>query len=1058
MDKEKKEKKEDKDKDDKEKKKAKRLEGSGFNAWDSTVSETVTAASEFTGPKAPQDKRDKERAKEKQAAKEGPSTMSASSLITDLLSKQKKEKDAKKEEEKKAAAEQARKEKREAEAQREQTEGFEVMEKGGLGNLMDKGEVMAVMKATVQDATSSAGRCQVSSRTLMGDKVYIDKAATFATLGDFSFIKGMVYIRGYFAEPGCKINLLRPSTLYACLSEMKGDDPYLGSWQMLGDDLALPEFEGNVPEIVDVRKKVFKDVNQRQVVIPKPPPGLQMVLIFVQPDFHADPFGDEEKEEDAEEKLARERSEAAAKRASKKGGAAAASGGGGGIKADNMTLDEQMQAILDKVEKGEKLSTKEKKQYERHMAKTTYRNEEEERDAKGGLQAFTLSLEGGKNDPPEAGDSFVCSNFTLSAPGQKLFDDASITITQGKRYGILGPNGMGKTTILRHIASRDMPVPKNWDVILVEQEAKASDRSAVDEVIASDTKTADLLVKEQSLLAKLEEFEQMADKGEDVPVDELEQTRDELEQVSIDLAASGADTAEAKVRKILCGLGFTNKAADEDRFSMNRPVVQFSGGWRMRISLAKALFLQPKLLMLDEPTNHLDLDAVLWLDHYLSEVYPHAIIVVSHDADFLDSICTDILHLEDKKLIHYRGDYTAFKKMHEQKRREMDSEYKKQQDAIKALKKKGVKQKDAEDQVKAQFKLESHEALMEKTKDYIVKFTFRGHGTDRTLGVNMSQVAFSYDGKEPWLLSDIEIGVDCGSRIAIVGPNGAGKSTLLNLMMQKLEPCEGDIYTSKGIRVGQYHQHFEELLPLDQTGIEYLGSAFNLSPPERARGVLGQFGLPGASHHTKIGNLSGGQKARVAFAALMLHEPHIIILDEPTNHLDIESVEALTSAIAKFNGGLVLVSHDARLITEVDCELWVVEDGTCYRFEKGFDGYRDKVLDTLQEREEEVERMEKKRLEDKQKARLKHVDAERMKKKQAELAASQAAEEKAKEKEKEKEKKKAEAAAAEDKKKAAKAKAAAPPDDEEDEDEDEEEEEEEDAVSEEAAGGPATAA
>ena len=278
--------------------------------------------------------------------------------------------------------------------------------------------------------------------------------------------------------------------------------------------------------------------------------------------------------------------------------------------------------------------------------------------------------------------------------------------------------------------------------------------------------------------------------------------------------------------------------------------------------------------------------------------------------------------------------------------------------------------------MKEKFKLSS---LDEKQKDYIVKFRFEGHGMDRSLGLNVSEVAFSYDGKEPWLLDEVEMGVDCGSRIAIVGPNGAGKSTILNLMMQHLEPCKGDVSVSKGIRIRQYHQHFEELLPLDKTGVEYLTDAFEeLKGPEKARAVLGQFGLPGGSHFTKIGNLSGGQKARVAFAALMLMKPHIIILDEPTNHLDIESVEALTTAISNFNGGLVLVSHDARLITEVDCELWVCEDGGCYRFEKDFDGYRDKVLHQLDERQAEVERMEQKRRELRAQKRAKHLSEEQL--------------------------------------------------------------------------------
>merc|ERR1711892_695597 len=182
-------------------------------------------------------------------------------------------------------------------------------------------------------------------------------------------------------------------------------------------------------------------------------------------------------------------------------------------------------------------------------------------------------------------------------------------------------------------------------------------------------------------------------------IEEMQKAQTELSMIAADLEASGADSAEARVRKILCGLGFTNGKPDEDRFSMDRPVVEFSGGWRMRISLAKALFLQPKLQMLDEPTNHLDLDAVLWLDRYLSEQYPHAVIVVSHDADFLDSIVTDILHLENKKLKHYRGDYTAFRKMHAQNRVQLDKEYKKQQDELKALKKKGKTNDEAMDLV-----------------------------------------------------------------------------------------------------------------------------------------------------------------------------------------------------------------------------------------------------------------------------------------------------------------------------------------------------------------------
>eukprot|EP00913_Durusdinium_trenchii_P031390 g29390.t1 len=565
----------------------------------------------------------------------------------------KKQKEAKKEEhrleaEKKAKAMKALR--REEEIKDEEDDTYQILDDKGLGNFMDKMEVMDIMKNTVKTAASQAGsRCQVSSRTVIGDKLFTNKELKFDSLGGMKAVKGFIY------EPGVKLTLQRPATVYVALSKSPNeDDPFLQRWQTVSEtDCALPEFSDDVAPVAEIKRK------ERHVGR-----GVRGLVRGV------------------------------AERAGKSSSSTAKEG---------PTKQEELEAILKKAEAGEKLSNKEKRLLEKHNEKNAeYKNEDDE--PVGGLHAFTITLEGGKLEPPTAGDAFVCNNFTLSAPKQTLFDNASVTIVQGHRYGILGPNGQGKTTLLRHIAAREMPVPLNWDVILVEQEAKATERSAVEEVLAADLKLLD------------------GDTGR--------RTRLDLENTSAELEAIGADSAEARVRKILCGLGFTNGAPDEDRFSMDRPVVQFSGGWRMRISLAKALFLQPKLLMLDEPTNHLDLDAVLWLDNYLSEQYPHAVVVV---------------------------------------------------------------------------------------------------------------------------------------RIAIVGPNGAGKSTILNLMMQQLEPCLGEVSVSKGIRVKQYHQHFEELLPLDKTGVDYLKDAFNLKTPENARAVLGQFGLPGGSHFTKIGNLSGGQKARKDF-------------------------------------------------------------------------------------------------------------------------------------------------------------------------------------------------
>mmetsp|Transcript_14332 Transcript_14332/g.39034 ORF Transcript_14332/g.39034 Transcript_14332/m.39034 type:complete len:1959 (-) Transcript_14332:208-6084(-) len=979
--------KEKKDKDEKKEKK-KRIEPTGFSLWDSTEAEKGTFIDPYQNQaKKPQNKRDlKAEAEKGKVAAAGVVVAKPSDVVAGLLQKKKDDQTAKKKEAEQkevAAKAKAKKEMAEEDAR---AENFQIMDKDGLGNFMDKSSVTTIMKESVATAvsTTAGARCQVVTKLGYGERVFVEGSTIFESVGGFRFVEGFIFVRGHKDDIGCNMVLTRPCTVFVCCSENPNQsDAYLPRWDDIEpEERERPEFQDGTPPIVTVKRKKFND---RNAAIPKPPKDVKVCLVFVVPDFHANVFGEEEKSE--EQLLEEEKQQAADRRANK-------ATGKDDKKKKEPSAEEKLQDVLAKVEKGEKLNNKEKRIYEKHQEKEEkWEVHHEDEVQTGGLQAFTLTLEGGKNEPPPSGDAMVCENWSLSAPGQLLFDNASLTITRGKRYGILGPNGQGKTTLLRHLKDRQMPIPLNWDVILVEQEAKASDRTAVDEVLAADEKVLDLLAREKELVIQLE----AAAENDDDELD-FEKVRMDLAQVTADLEASGADTAEARVRKILCGLGFTNGDPDKDRFSMERPVVQFSGGWRMRISLAKALFLQPELLMLDEPTNHLDLDAVLWLDDYLSTQYPHAVIVVSHDAHFLDCICTDILHLEDKKLLHYRGDYTDFKKMYEQLKAGREKDYDKQQYELKALKKKGKTKEQAEAAVKAKFGLDARADLTEKRKDYIVKFQFHGHGMDHSIGgVNTSDVAFSYNGKEPWLLEDCDIGIDCASRIAIVGPNGAGKSTLLNLMMEQLEPCKGEVSATKGIRVKQYHQHFEELLDLKKDPVEYLSSVFDLSPPEKARAILGQFGLPGSSHYTKIGNLSGGQKARVAFSCLMLQKPHIIVLDEPTNHLDIESVAALATAVKNFNGGCVLVSHDARLITEIDCELWVVEGGTCYRFDKGFEGYKDKVMDDLRERQEEVERLELKRRKERQERRAKQLQDEVLQAARRKLALEEAARKEAEE-------------------------------------------------------------
>ena len=472
---------------------------------------------------------------------------------------------------------------------------------------------------------------------------------------------------------------------------------------------------------------------------------------------------------------------------------------------------------------------------------------------------------------------------------------------------------------------------------VMKQEAKATERSVLEEVLSADAEGQRLISEEHRLMSELENC---------TDGDQMTVISEQLERVIQDMVGRGADKQEAQVRRILNGLGFVGQLQD-------RKVSEFSGGWRMRVSLAKALFIQPKLLMLDEPTNHLDLDAVLWLDHYLADEYPHTVIVVSHDADFLDSVCTDIIWVNNKKLNAFRGGYTEFAKMRAQQYATQEKDWDQFQRAYKNCKTKQEKEA-----------CEKKYVAVEKPVDYRVKFLLKGQGVDRALGgISMSEVKFAYDegASGRWLLSDVEFGVDCGSRIALVGANGSGKSTFLKLLTGELAPTMGDIRKTPGLKVQLFSQHFEEGLDLGATPVDFILKIAHQAKDERvitaehARQCLGRYGLPSESHLKLIGQLSGGQKARVAFAMLGLAAPHILVLDEPTNHLDIETVEALIAALRAYTGGVVVVTHDARLVAQVNCDLWICERGGIHKFNGEFAEYRQALIADLARREKEAE-------------------------------------------------------------------------------------------------------
>ncbi|XP_030443840.1 ABC transporter F family member 4 [Syzygium oleosum] len=609
------------------------------------------------------------------------------------------------------------------------------------------------------------------------------------------------------------------------------------------------------------------------------------------------------------------------------------------------------------------VSEKEMKKREKKDTLAAYAVEQAKQEAlKDDHDAFTVVIGSRASvlDGEEEADANVkdvtIDNFSVSARGKELLKNTSVKISHGKRYGLVGPNGMGKSTLLKLLAWRKIPVPKNIDVLLVEQEVTGDNRSALEAVVSANEELVKVR-QEVAILQNVSSVDGADGEGEDSNEDDAGEKLAELYEK---LQILGSDAAEAQASKILAGLGFSKDM-------QARPTKSFSGGWRMRISLARALFVQPTLLLLDEPTNHLDLRAVLWLEEYLCR-WKKTLVVVSHDRDFLNTVCTEIIHLHDLKLHFYRGNFYDFESGYEQRRKEMNKKFEIYEKQVKAARRSGnrAQQEKVKDRAKfaaakeasknkAKGKVDEDEPLAEapkKWRDYSVEFHFPEPTELTPPLLQLIEVSFSYPGRDDFRLSNVDVGIDMGTRVAIVGPNGAGKSTLLNLLAADLVPTEGEVRRSQKLRIGRYSQHFVDLLTMEETPVQYLlrlhPDQEGLSKQEAVRAKLGKFGLPSHNHLTPIAKLSGGQKSRVVFTSISMSKPHILLLDEPTNHLDMQSIDALADALDEFTGGVVLVSHDSRLISRVcddeeRSEIWVVEDGTVKFFPGTFDEYKEEL-------------------------------------------------------------------------------------------------------------------
>ncbi|KAH8113519.1 P-loop containing nucleoside triphosphate hydrolase protein [Phellopilus nigrolimitatus] len=506
--------------------------------------------------------------------------------------------------------------------------------------------------------------------------------------------------------------------------------------------------------------------------------------------------------------------------------------------------------------------------------------------------------------------------YTLSFHGRLLIEGAEIALNYGQRYGLLGENGSGKSTFLQSLAERDIDIPEHIDIYLVRGEAEPSDVNALDFIVKSA----------REKVAKLEKRIEDLSIADDVDDLALEATYEELEELD-------PNTFESKAGSILHGLGFSQSM-------MSRPTKDMSGGWRMRVALARALFVKPHLLLLDEPTNHLDLGAVVWLEAYLS-TYNHILVITSHSSDFMDSICTNIMDLTMKKQMkYYTGNYTTYVRTKNEDEVNQMKAYNKQQEEIQHIKKfiasagtyaNLVRQ--AKSKQKIIDKMEAA-GLVEKIEvPRPLHFNFEDIRKLPPPIIAFTDVAFSYSGKkQDYLYENLSFGIDMDSRVAILGANGAGKSTLLNLITGVLQPCEGTISKHTSLKLAKYSQHSADQLPYNKAPIEYMESLYKEKYPEKDvmswRAQLGRFGLSGSHQTSPIKNLSDGLRNRVVFSQLAMEHPHILLLDEPTNHLDMSSIDALARAIKAFEGGVVIVSHDFRLISQVAEELWEVKNKT----------------------------------------------------------------------------------------------------------------------------------
>jgi len=521
------------------------------------------------------------------------------------------------------------------------------------------------------------------------------------------------------------------------------------------------------------------------------------------------------------------------------------------------------------------------------------------------------------------------SNLTVRLGGRTILDRASAALPPKARVGLIGRNGAGKSTLMKVMIGSleaddgELDKPRGLRIGYIAQEAPSGSSTPIDTVLAADTERATLL-------------------------DEAEHCHDpdRLGELHERLNAIDAHAAPARAARILVGLGF-------DEEMQRRPLDSYSGGWKMRVALAALLFSEPDLLLLDEPSNHLDLEATLWLENFLKS-YPAMMVVISHERDLLNNVVDHILHLEGGKTTLYTGGYDSFERQRAERaaqlaaaRAQQDAQRAKLQDYIARNSARASTAKQAQSRAKALAKMQPIAALAE---DPTLSFDFPSP-TDALKPplVTLDMAAVGYEEGRP-ILQRLNLRLDPDDRIALLGRNGNGKTTLARLLAAQLRPMEGGMAATARMRVGYFTQYQVEELDRDDTPLEHMTRLMRGMTPSAVRAQLGRFGFSGDKATTKVGKLSGGERARLALALITRDAPHMLILDEPTNHLDVDAREALVQALNDFDGCVVVVSHDRHMIELAADRLVLVDDGTAREFAGSLDDYTDLILGRNQPR------------------------------------------------------------------------------------------------------------